>query len=108
MEGLCVGLQIVSVEGDLTLISLSDPELDWSRLETRKPGYYKSHVKFPAGLLNTGLYQVRVGMSSKHRIFHVIEDIHFEIVDNSGIVVPLGYERKNSLLAIQLPWELRC
>src|SRR6185437_3542768 len=78
MEGLSIGLQIVSVEGDQTVISLSDPELDWSRLEARAPGYYKSRVKFPAGLLNTGLYQVRVGMSSKYKIFHVVEDIHFE------------------------------
>jgi len=107
MEGLSIGLQIVSVEGDQTVISLSDPELDWSRLEARAPGYYKSRVKFPAGLLNTGLYQVRVGMSSKYKIFHVVEDIHFEIIDNVGIVVPLGYERKNSLLAMQIPWELR-
>jgi lipopolysaccharide transport system ATP-binding protein len=107
MEGLCVGLQIISVEGDQTVISLSDPELDWSRLEVRAPGYYKSRVKFPAGLLNTGLYQVRVGISSKYGVFHVVEDIHFEIVDNVGIVVPLGYERKNSLLAMQIPWELR-
>ncbi len=106
IEGLSVGLQIISVEGDLTLISLSDPELDLSRLESREPGYYTSRVKFPAGLLNTGLYQVRAGMSSKFKIFDVIEDIHFEVLDNVGIVVPLGYERKGSLLGLQLPWEV--
>jgi lipopolysaccharide transport system ATP-binding protein len=105
ITGLSVGLQIISVEGDLTVVSLSDPELDWSRLESRKPGYYKSRVEIPQDLLNTGLYQVRVGMSANFKIFDVIEDVTFEITDSVGIMVPLGQERKSSLLAVRLPWR---
>ncbi|HJT44552.1 MAG TPA: ABC transporter ATP-binding protein [Rhizomicrobium sp.] len=104
VEGLSVGLQIISVESDLTVVSLSDPELEWSRLDARNPGYYTSRVEFPPDLFNTGLYQVRVGMSAHGKIFHVIEDIFFEVIDNIGIMIPLGQERKNSVLALRLPW----
>lgn len=104
--GLSVGLQIIAVEGEQTLISLSDPELDLSRLEGRAPGYYRSRIEFPAGLLNTGLYQVRVGMSTRFQIFDVIEDISFEVQDSVGIVAHLGYERKGSLLSLQIPWNV--
>jgi lipopolysaccharide transport system ATP-binding protein len=105
ISGLSVGLQIVFVEGEQTLISLSDPELDLTRLETRAPGYYRSRLEIPAYLLNTGIYRVRVGMSTRFQTFDVIEDVSFEVQDNVGIVVPLGYERKGSLLGLQLPWE---
>jgi lipopolysaccharide transport system ATP-binding protein len=104
VEGLSVGLQLVAVENDLTVVSLSDPELDWSRLEARQPGYYTSRIEFPAELLNTGLYQIRVGMSANFNIFHVIEDVFFEIVDSVGIMIPLGQERKPSVTALRLPW----
>jgi homopolymeric O-antigen transport system ATP-binding protein len=104
--GLTVGLQIISVEGLQTLISLSDPELDLSRLDQRDAGYYVSWVDFPPKLLNTGSYQVRVGMSTRFNIMDVVEDVSFEIHDKEGIVQALGFERKNSLLALQLPWNI--
>ena len=104
VEGLSVGLQIISVENDLTIVSLSDPELEWSRLDARRPGYYTSRVEFPPDLFNTGLYRVRVGMMAHSKVFHVVEDVFFEVVDNAGIMIPLGQERKNALLALRLPW----
>ena len=104
VSGLTVGLQVIAVEGNQTVISLSDPELELSRLEERAPGYYVSRVQLPANLLNTGLYTVRVGISTRFSIFDVVEDITFEIQDRVGIVQALGYERKNSMLALQLPW----
>jgi lipopolysaccharide transport system ATP-binding protein len=107
VEGLSVGLQIIFVESDLTIVSLSDPELEWSRLDARSPGYYQSRVEFSPELFNTGLYQVRVGMSSHGKIFHVIEDVFFEVVDNIGIMIPLGQERKNAVLALRLPWQIQ-
>jgi lipopolysaccharide transport system ATP-binding protein len=104
VEGLSVGLQVIFVESDLTIVSLSDPELEWSRLDARDPGFYTSRVEFPPELFNTGLYQVRVGMSAHGKIFHVVEDVFFEVVDNVGIMIPLGQERKNAVLAMRLPW----
>jgi hypothetical protein len=36
----------------------------------------------------------------------VVEDVSFEVHDKVGIVQSLGYERKNALLALQLPWTV--
>jgi len=104
ISGLTVGVQIIAVEGNQTVISLSDPELDLSRLGERPAGRYACRVTVPGKLLNTGLYTVRVGISTRFRIFDVVEDVTFEIQDRVGIVQALGYERKNALLALQLPW----
>lgn len=107
VSGLTVGVQIIAVEGNQTVISLSDPELDLSRLGQRAAGRYSCRVEVPGKLLNTGLYTVRVGMSTRFRIFDVVEDVAFEIQDRNGIVQALGYERKNALLALQLPWVVK-
>ncbi|MGO7389041.1 ABC transporter ATP-binding protein, partial [Rhizobium ruizarguesonis] len=48
LTGLSVGLQIMMEDGYSPIISLSDPELDVSRLDTRSPGYYRARVVIPA------------------------------------------------------------
>jgi len=89
------------------LISLTDSELDRSRLETREAGDYIAYVRIPAHILNTGTYSVRVGMSKgRQEIYDVVEGLHFRIIDSVGIVMFIGYERKGSLLSLQLPWKL--
>lgn len=106
VTGMTVGLQIIAVEGAQTVISLSDSELDLSRLESRGPGYCSARIDIPGKLLNTGPYQLRAGISTRFKIIDVVEDVTFEVHDKVGIVQALGYERKNSLLALQLPWEV--
>ena len=107
LRGLTVGLQIVSEETNETLISLTDSELDISRLETREAGDYVAYVRVPARILNTGTYSLRAGLSKgRQEIFHVVEGLNFRIIDSVGIVMFIGYERKGSLLSLQLPWRL--
>jgi lipopolysaccharide transport system ATP-binding protein len=107
IRGLTMGLQILSEENNETIISLSDSELDLARLETRPAGDYVASVRIPARLLNTGIYSLRIGMSrSRHDIYDVVEGLTFQIVDTVGIVMFLGYERKGSLLSVQLPWKI--
>ncbi len=36
----------------------------------------------------------------------MVEGLNFRIVDSVGIVMFLGYERKGSLLSLQLPWKV--
>ena len=83
---------------------MSDPELDLSRLERRATGYYQSRVVIPGGLLNSGNYRIRVGMVRQRTIIDVREDVTFCIVDDVGIIQALGFERKNAILSLQLPW----
>jgi lipopolysaccharide transport system ATP-binding protein len=104
LSGLSVGLQIMMDDGYTTVISLSDPELDASRLETRDAGYYRARLRIPACLLNTGTYYIRVGISSRFSIYSVVEAVRLNIEDNVGIIQILGQRRKPSISAIQLPW----
>ena len=105
-QGLIIGMTIFSEENNLPIISASDPELDPSRLEKRLPGYYKYRIEIPANILNTGGYRIRSGIVRDRSIIDVKEDVSFKIYDSIGIMTILGYERKNSILAIQLPWEI--
>jgi len=108
MRGVTVGLQVLSEDNGETFISLSDTELEMSRLETRAAGDYVAEITIPARLLNTGLYALRVGISKgRHDIYDVVEGVPFRIVDSIGIVMFLGFERKGSLLSLQLPWTVR-
>lgn len=106
LTGLSVGLQIIVDDGMITVISLSDPEFAPERLQTRLPGHYVSSVKIPKNILNTGRYRVRAGISSRFTIYDVVEDVSFEVVDSVGIVQFMGWDRKGSLLGLQLPWDV--
>ncbi len=107
VRGLTIGLQIISEENNESLISLTDSELDRSRLETREAGDYVAYVRIPSHILNTGTYSLYAGLSKgRQDIYHVIEGLNFRIIDSVGIMMFIGFERKNSLLSIQLPWRM--
>ena len=113
LEYISIGCQIIADENQQTLISLSDPEMDAKRLDKRKVGYYQSQIVIPAKILNTGSYWVRVGAtqlgasSDGGAILDVVDNISFWVSDKVGIMKHMGFERKNSLLSIQLPWEAK-
>lgn len=106
LSNISIGLSVCSEEAGQCVISLSDPELDVSRLGKRKRGYYQSIVEIPAKILNTGTYRLRVGATGLKVIYDVQDDIYFSVFDSVGIVQPLGYERKNAVLSMQLPWKI--
>lgn len=107
LSGLSVGLQIMAEDGYTSIISLSDPELEPSRLGVRATGSYRAIVTFPRAILNTGAYYVRVGISSRFSIYSVVENLRFEVIDNVGIIQILGQARKPSISAMQLPWNIQ-
>ncbi|MFC3678333.1 ABC transporter ATP-binding protein [Ferrovibrio xuzhouensis] len=106
LSGLSVGLQIMGEDGFTCIFSLSDPELEPSRLEARMPGRYRAIVRFPPAALNTGSFYIRAGISSRFSIYSVVENLRFEVHDNVGIIQMLGQSRKPSISALQLPWEV--
>ena len=106
ISGLSVGIQVILDDGLLTILSLSDPEFAPERLNTREAGLYKARVRIPKQILNTGRYRIRVGISSRFTIYDVVENVAFEVVDNVGIVQFMGWDRKGSLLGVQLPWDV--
>lgn len=58
-------------------------------------------------MLNTGTFYLRAGISSRFSIYSVVEGIRFEVEDNVGIIQMLGQQRKPSISAIQLPWDVK-
>ena len=106
LTGLSVGLQIIVDDGMITVISLSDPEFAPERLQKRLPGHYVASVKIPKNILNTGRYRIRAGIASRFTIYDVVEDVAFEVIDSVGIVQFMGWDRKGSLLSLQLPWDV--
>lgn len=107
LRGLSVGLQVMAEDGYTSIYSLSDPELDPSRLDMRHPGAYKAVVRFPKCALNTGSYYLRVGISSRFSIYSVVENLRFEVTDSVGVIQMLGQSRKPSISALQLPWDVQ-
>lgn len=107
LSGLSVGLQVMAEDGYTSIYSLSDPELDPSRLEARPAGTYKAIVRFPKCALNTGSYYLRVGISSRFSIYAVVENLRFEVIDSVGVIQMLGQSRKPSISALQLPWDIQ-
>jgi len=108
LRGISIGMQVISEDTNESLISLTDSELDQSRMETREPGDYVAEVRIPDRLLNTGLYSLRIGISKgRHDIYDVVEGLNFRVVDSVGIVMYLGFERKGSALSVQLPWDVQ-
>jgi ABC-type glutathione transport system ATPase component len=112
LEYIAIGCEIISDENQMqTLVSMSDPELDAKRLAKRQIGYYQSQIVIPAKILNVGSYRVRVGvaqlgtLSNAATVLDVVDNVSFWVTDKIGIIKHMGYERKNSMLSMQLPWE---
>jgi len=103
-RGLIVSIEIHSEELGLVVISLSDGELDPSRLKERAVGRYRARVQIPDRILNTGGYHVRSGMVQSRTIIDAAEGPVFRVEDHIGIIGVLGFERKNAVTALQLPW----
>jgi homopolymeric O-antigen transport system ATP-binding protein len=101
-----LSIEIHLDELQLAVISLSDSELQPELLETRKPGRYSARVRIPDRILNTGVYHIRSGMVREREIIDVIESPSFQIEDHLQIVDIVGFSRKSSINALQLPWSV--
>ncbi|MBI5643498.1 MAG: ABC transporter ATP-binding protein [Deltaproteobacteria bacterium] len=106
VSNLSIGISIFCEENGQCVIQLSDPELDLSRLGVRKRGYYQSVVDIPRKILNTGTYRIRVGAVAFRNVLDVEDSTFFSVIDTVGIVQCIGFERKNSVLSMQLPWKV--
>jgi len=108
MRGLILSIEIHSDDLGLAVISLTDGELDLSRLGDRAPGRYRARIRVPELLLNTGAYHIRAGMTQSRNIVDAAEGAIFEVNDYVGIMGPFGFDRKSAITSIQLPWSLEC
>lgn len=101
-----VSIEIHLDELQMAIVSLSDTELQPDLLEMRKPGRYSARVRIPDRILNTGIYHIRSGMVREKEIVDVIESPSFQVEDHLQIVDIVGFSRKSSINALQLPWAI--
>lgn len=105
IKGASVCLELFSEELGHPILNLQDAELDLQQLETRQPGVYSTEVEIPASLLNVGTYRLRAYIQDRFTVMDLREDAVLQMIDSIGIMHALGLEKKNSVLALQLPWS---
>jgi lipopolysaccharide transport system ATP-binding protein len=91
---------------DDCLIATADHDLDRSRLESRGKGLHKTSVQFPGNLINSGTFNLVVGISIPGKvILDRREVLQFELFDSGSFIVNGGgEERRNALLLMGLRW----
>jgi lipopolysaccharide transport system ATP-binding protein len=107
MQGLIVSMEIHSDQLGLVVLSTNDGELDLSRLERREAGHYRAKIRVPGYFLNTGAYHIRAGMVQSRTIIDAAEGPVFDVEDYVGIMGAFGFDRKSSIMSVQLPWEVQ-
>jgi len=101
-----ISLEVHLDELQMSVITLSDSELRPELLAIRTPGRYSARVKIPDRVLNTGIYHIRSGIVQEYRIVDVAESQSFQVEDTLEIADIVGFSRKNSITALQIPWTL--
>jgi lipopolysaccharide transport system ATP-binding protein len=108
LVGLTVNMIVIDNQSQMHIIYLTDPELQPELLGRRPAGRYHASVRIPSRVLNTGKYRVKAILATRFTPYDLVDEVTFEIVDHVGIVHFMGgWDRKNSLLAYQLPWNTR-
>lgn len=105
VRGLGLYLIVVEQLTDTNIILSCDAEKNEDLLVERKRGSYETSVKIPAFMLNVGSYRFRVRMTAGVTHYDIVDDVCFDVSDQSGLVHHLGIERKNSTLFYQLQWQ---
>jgi lipopolysaccharide transport system ATP-binding protein len=101
-----ISIEVHLDELQMSVITLSDSELRPELLAIRAPGRYSARVKIPDRILNTGIYHIRSGMVQEYQIVDVIESPSFQVEDTLEIADIVGFSRKNSITALQIPWSV--
>lgn len=72
--------------------------------DSRSPGRYVAHVRFPGGILNAGRYQYKVAIASTGGLSQDARDgTYFELYDDTELALNSG-GRRSGLLLMPLKW----
>jgi len=73
----------------------------------REPGFYRTIVEFPGGLLNASSYQIRIGIAKYGGdIYDYCEGITFRLLDHGSFAsMGAGGQQRLGVLAIPLTWK---
>jgi lipopolysaccharide transport system ATP-binding protein len=102
VRGAVIAINLHAADG-AHVLSLEDIDSSSELLIMREPGIYRSQVRIPGNLLNSGTYLLRVGSGIPGiESFDNIEAIQFFLVE-TGETVKRGHRR--GYLLPMLPWE---
>ena len=106
IEGAHLGLMLDRMDGT-PICYTSDIDSAPDNVINRQPGMYRAVVEFPGGLLNAGVYQVRLGLAKYGgEVFDYCEAFVFQLEDHGTFAATgAGGSQRGGVLAIPLQWN---
>lgn len=108
MEGAHLGIMLDRIDGT-PICYASDIDTAPAGIVDRQAGLYRCTVTFPGGLLNAGVYQIRLGLA-KHggEVYDYCEPFVFQLNDYGTFAASgAGGHQRQGILAIPLQWDTK-
>ena len=108
MEGAHLGIMLDRIDGT-PICYASDIDTAPAGIVDRQAGLHRCTVTFPGGLLNAGVYQIRLGLA-KHggEVYDYCEPFVFQLNDYGTFAASgAGGHQRQGILAIPLQWDTK-
>jgi hypothetical protein len=105
-EGAHLGIMLDKVDGTPVCYA-TDLDAAPDGVIDRKPGSYRAMVTFPGGILNAGVYQIRLGLARYGGdVYDYCEPFVFHL-DDHGTFAAMGAhgQQRQGILALPLQWQ---
>ncbi len=105
--GAHIGLTIDRVDG-LRVCFSRDIDENPDDMTARKVGYYRSVVEFPGSLLNTGTYQITIGIGEHgKKPYDYHEAFVFDLIEHGAFtwLEGTGTGKRPGIIALPLKWK---
>jgi lipopolysaccharide transport system ATP-binding protein len=106
IEGAHIAVMLDKADG-FPIYHFTDFDILGTDNSARIPGIYQSIIKFPGGLLNSGSFQLRIGIARQGgMVYDYCDAFFFQLID-FGSSASIGAEGKQRLGLVTLPveWE---
>jgi len=106
VEGAHLGIMLDRIDGT-PVCHTTDVDTAPEGIVDRKPGLYRATVTFPGGILNAGVYQIRLGLARYGGdVYDYSEPFVFNLEDH-GTFATMGAQgrQRQGILALPLDWQ---
>jgi lipopolysaccharide transport system ATP-binding protein len=106
MEGAHLGVMLDRIDGTPICYN-SDIDTVAEGIIKRTPGTYRAVVEFPGGILNAGVYQLRLGLAKYGgEVYDYCEPFVFQLEDHGTFAAAgAGGQQRQGILALPLKWN---
>jgi lipopolysaccharide transport system ATP-binding protein len=107
VSGVVIGANIFTSHNE-SLLATCDFDLDRNKLLRREQGRHITWVTLPGKIFNSGKFYLVIGISIPGKVIYDRREVmDFELFDSGSFVVDGGgEERRNSILLMELPWDV--